>query len=98
MTLHVPAEQVGVSLLVLHALPQPPQLCGSLLIDVSQLLPGCPGQCAYPVLQAPAAQLPWTQVGVPFWVLQMSPHVPQLTGSDCTLSSQPSAAFLLQSM
>jgi hypothetical protein len=95
--MHIPLVHDGMSLLVLQTLPQAPQLFGSLPIEVSQFVPGCPGQCANPMLQLPMAHMPLAQAGDPFIVVQVRPHIPQLAGVVCVLVSQPSLGSLLQS-
>jgi hypothetical protein len=96
-SVHIPFEQLGVSLTVLQTLPHVPQLFGSVPVEVSQLVPGLPGQWAKPGLQLPTVHMPCTHAGVPFVVVQMLPHAPQLFGSFWVLVSQPSAGLLLQS-
>jgi hypothetical protein len=66
-------------------------------VFVSQSVPDV-AQWAKPVLQLAIPHLPWLHVGVPFAVVQMLWHVPQLLTSFCRLASQPSAGLLLQSV
>jgi hypothetical protein len=75
---HIPFEQVAVSLTVLQTLPHPPQLLGSVPIEVSQLVPGLGGQWAKPGEQPWTPQVPPLHTGVPFVVVQTWPHEPQL--------------------
>jgi hypothetical protein len=49
------------------------------------------------MLQLATAHMPFAQAGVPFIVVQMVPHVPQLFVAVCVLTSQPSLGSLLQS-
>ena len=85
----VPALQVGVPLLELHASPQPPH-AAMLLTSVSQ--PGSLVQSAYPVSHAPIWHVLELQnpsaCGKSF--VQSFPHPPQLSGSLAVADSQPS--------
>jgi hypothetical protein len=84
-------------LFVLHLLPHVPQLFTSVPTDVSQSVPGLPGQCAKPWLQLPTSHIPPVHAGVPLAVTQTIPHPPQLPVDVCVLTSQPSLGSLLQS-
>jgi hypothetical protein len=83
-----PALQVGVPLILLHALPQPLQFDVSVLRLTSQPLAGLPSQSAKPGLQA-IWQLPLTHEGLPLLFEQTLPHEPQLLTSLYVLISQP---------
>jgi hypothetical protein len=63
---HCPPMQDGVAFLVEHTFPHAPQLFASVPMDVSQFVPGCPGQWAKPALQEPTVHCPLKQTGVPF--------------------------------
>ncbi len=91
----VDAMQVAVSLLVLHAFPQPPQLSGSVVMWVAQVLELL--QSAKPVSQWLTAQVPPIQTSDPVLIEHALPHDPQLLVSVLMSSSQPFAAFLSQS-
>ena len=62
-----PLEQAGAPLLVLHGVPQPPQLVVSVLTLISQPLPGRPSQFWNPPAQVywqlPSAQPVETMLG-----------------------------------
>jgi hypothetical protein len=78
-----------------HAVPQVPQFV-AVVSEASQPLAGLPSQSPKPDEQAPVAQEPPTQLGVPFAVVQALPHVPQLAVV-VTDTSQPLAGLPSQS-
>jgi hypothetical protein len=89
-TSHVPAPpaspaafgtHVAVAFGRLHALPHEPQLFVSLPMLVSQPVCGLPLQLAYPGLQDPMPQTPFTQLGVSWYSKHTLLHMPQLSGS-----------------
>lgn len=93
----LPPAHDGVPLLLLHTLPQPPQLPALVFTLTSQPLAGLPSQSAKPALQLAMSQTPATQLEVPLAATHSFPQVPQLLGSVFLLTSQPSPGRPLQS-
>lgn len=96
-----PAVQTVVgTLLVLHALPQPPQFSGSDAISTSQPsspLPGCgPLQSAQPLSHAFTHKPSWHAVFVECVVAQAPPHEPQCCALVEMFVSQPLPSTLSQ--
>ena len=90
--LQLPAEQAGAPLLVLHGVPQPPQLSVSVLRFTSQPLPGSPSQFSNPAAhvywQLPSEQPVETMFGGAL-AAQSLPHPPQWAELVLRLASQP---------
>jgi hypothetical protein len=84
----------SVALLVLHLLPQPPQLL-VVVIGVSQPFAMLPSQLAKPASHW-IVQVDPTQVATALAWLHFSPHAPQLFGSFVVSISQPFAILLSQ--
>lgn len=80
-----------------HTLPHPPQFIESLVVLISQPLPGFPSQSTKPVLQALIAHADALQTAVAFCKTHLFPQLMQLATSLVVLTSQPSPAILLQS-
>jgi hypothetical protein len=98
LPLQSPAAQVRVDMLLFeHALAQVPQLSALVVRLISQPSFTVLLQFAKPVLQAAMSQLLLTQAGVPFGVVQLLPHVPQLETLLARIDSQPSFRAPLQS-
>lgn len=94
---HLPASHEGVSLFLLHTLPQPPQLVASAAVLVRQAPVGSLLQFLKPgVVQDAEPQVPLTQACCDA-VGQTVPHTPQLLLSEDLLTSQPVLHCLSQS-
>ena len=87
----LPAEQLGVPLATVHALPHAPQCDVLVRTLVSQPSATPPAQSPKPALQEAMPQPPEEQLGVPLATLHALPHVPQLAGSVAPFTSHPSA-------
>jgi hypothetical protein len=74
---HVPAEQVGVALVVEHAAPQPPQCPTVVFVFVSQPLFWLPSQLPKPVVQVPSVHVPVEQDSAALARSHTTPHAPQ---------------------
>ena len=93
--LHAPVVQPAVPWLVLHTVPQMPQLVVLVFVLVSQPLVRLLSQLPQPALQViPHVLAP--QVAVPLVPLHARPHDPQFVGLVVTLVSQPSVKMPLQ--
>src|SRR2546428_811327 len=90
-----PALHAGVPLLLEQTFPQAPQCAVLALVSVSQPLATLPSQSPKPASQA-IWQAPALHEGVPWLFEHALPHAPQLL-TVVTSTSQPSAAFPLQS-
>jgi hypothetical protein len=75
-----------VPLPTVHAMPQAPQLMGSLVRSVVQ---PAPEHAPFPAGHVAVPQTPPTQFGVPPDAGQTWPHMPQLLTSDDSFASQP---------
>jgi hypothetical protein len=94
-TVHAPAAQPAVPLVVVQALPHAPQWLGSVVSARSQPLASLASQLPKPVLQLPILQLPVEHVGVAFVREQVVPQAPQCA-SVSSFCSQPSEYVVLQ--
>lgn len=94
---HVPAPHPGVPFATKHAIPQPPQFCGSFVIVVSHPFPAFPSQSPLPARHWEYVQLPPAHAGTPPWAGHGLLHAPQLATLVCVFTSQPFAAFMSQS-
>ena len=88
----VPLAQATLPFGLLHAMPQPPQWLVLELVFVSQPLLALPSQLPEPALQL-GVQLPPMQAVVPFGLLHVVPHAPQLPALVVRLVSQPLLAM-----
>jgi hypothetical protein len=89
---HTPAAQDGEPLVLLHTVPQAPQLPVLLLRSVSQPFASLPSQLPQPWLHEEIWQLPVAHVAVALARLHGAPHVPQLV-SELSWVSQPFASL-----
>lgn len=87
-----PFTQLVVPLVLVHLTLQPPQLLTLVSRFVSQPLMALPSQLANPPAHS-GAQLPPEQLVVPFGLVQVVPHAPQLPMLDCVFVSQPLLAL-----
>src|SRR5512140_3605744 len=85
---HRPAVQVAVPFVELQAVPQAPQWSGSVSRFDSHPVATFASQSANPVLQA-IAQVPASQLGVPFVLEQALPQEPQWARSVASTVSHP---------
>jgi hypothetical protein len=85
---HAPPMQLVVPCALLHTVPQDPQLLVDVEVWVSQPLSVSPSQLPQPLLQS-GAQLPPTQLVLPFGFVHPAPQAPQLLTLLPRLVSQP---------
>lgn len=95
---HTPIEHAGV---LFASIPQtreqPPQLLGSFVVFASQPLASTLSQFSKPGEQRPTRHMPATHAGTPLATAHIVPQRPQLPTDVRRSTSQPSAAFMLQS-
>lgn len=89
LSTQVPAEQVGLALLLPHTLPHDPQFETLLPRLISQPSESKPLQSAHPALQLAMAQVPLSHLAVAWASRHTLPQEPQLLTSDVLFDSQP---------
>src|SRR5271157_4150290 len=93
----LPPVQVDAALASVQALPQAPQLPGSVSTFVSHPSLAMPLQSLNPGSQLAMLQLPAVHLGAPLADVQALAHEPQCCGSVSTLTSHPFASSASQS-